>query len=140
MPCHPSTRRTQHIRLDARLTFQYVQGWAYEDQWVPLANAKVTGATPAGIERFDYGDETRDVRHLVTLNPANWAQAKAVYRRHQADIQQPFTHWLANMASEHFACGCRCEHDCCGHWQTSASARYIGKRRLSLELHNFRNL
>jgi hypothetical protein len=138
MPCHPSTRRTQRIRLDARLTFQYVQGWAYEDQWVSLASAKVTGATLVGITERGAFDETRLVRHLVTLDAANWAQAKAVYRRHQPG--PTFTRWLANMASQHFACGCRCEHDCCGHWQTRVSARYIGKRRLSLELHNFRNL
>lgn len=132
------TPRTQLIALDARLTFHYVQGWRGEDQWAPLAQARLTQGVLIAHDEEDYSTTHR---HLLTFGPRGWQEAKQVYRRVLPRKERPtFVRWLARMVAEHFAYGCRCEHDCCGHPLGSASATYIGRRRFSVERHTTRNV
>lgn len=130
--------RAQLIQLDARLSFHYVQGWRGEDQWAPLSASRLTAGTPIAHDEDDY---SVTYRHLLTFGPHGWQEAKKAYRRLLPRKERPtFVRWLARMIGEHFAFGCRCEHDCCGHLQGSASATYIGRRRFSVERHNTRNV
>lgn len=129
--------RTQLIRLDARLTFRYVQGWRGEDDWEPLTQARLT----AGVQTaHDYEDYSTTHRHLLTFGPANWQEAQQLYHRLPREDRPSFVRWLGSMVAEHFAYGCRCEHDCCGHLQGSASTTYIGQRRFSVERRTTRNV
>jgi hypothetical protein len=136
--------KSHQIDLYARLTHQYVTGWAGEDQWVPLAPVRSTGPTAVTASPGAYEDDDTDTRrHLLTFAPAAWVAARYVYRRNRpahAGQRLGFIHWLEWMASENFSTGCRHEHDCCGCRLTRASATYIGKRRFSLELHHFHNV
>lgn len=127
------------IDLDARLTHQYVTGWAGEDQWVSLARVRSTG--PTLLSQDDEGSAS--TRVLLTFAPKDWEQAKAVYRRQNTEPRVhrvSLVRWLAWMARDNFSTGCRHEHDCCGCRLTSASAHYIGKRRFSVELHHYHNV
>lgn len=129
----PKTRRTH---LSARLTHKYVPGWADEDRWVSLTQAKLTGGTLLRMD--DDGDYTE--RHEVRFTPQAWAEAHAVYRAHRKGEALSFPQWLARQISYNFTSGCRCEHDCCGHYQTGAWTRYQGQRRFSVQVNNYRNL
>lgn len=130
--------RTQLIPIDARLSFHYVQGWRGEDRWETMTTARLTGGV---LIDHDWEDYSTTHRHLLTFGPHGWQEAKRVYRRLLPRKERPtFVRWLARMVAEHFAYGCRCEHDCCGHELGSASATYLGRRRFSVERHTTRNV
>lgn len=120
--------------LYARLTRHYVTGWNHCDRWEPLTPARST--QPQLTHRDEDGGSTW--RSLFTLTPGAWVCARWMHRRHAP--KQAFTHWLAQQIAENLASGCRCEHDCCGHLQQYATARYLGKRRFSVELRRYRNI
>lgn len=41
----------------------------------------------------------------------------------------------------HFTHGCRCSHDCCGHWQTQViTVRHAKRREWLVEINHYRNV
>lgn len=120
--------------LYARLTYRYNAAWSGQDNWVPLTPVRST--LPQLVRQDEDGNTLQHSE--FTFTPGAWVCARWLHRRYARE--QAFTHWLASQISENCVQQCRCEHDCCGHMQQSASARYLGKRRFSVELHRTRNV
>jgi len=132
------------IYLEAQITHRYVPGWTHEcDKWWPIGMVKTT--KPRVVQRDEDGDS--EYSHCeVTFNRKVYAEAKAIWKRQRATLRKEhgraitFTRWLCWQVAAYWIDGCRCEHDCCGHWQFSGHAHYLGKRRFSVQIRGYRNV
>ena len=130
-----------HI-LDARLTHGYVTGWRHLDKYEQLGPAKITRERSVMKELPDWEDsEDRIVRRCaVTLAPETLAEAKRLYRSQRKTAGVTFSRWLCGQVGDTFDRGCRCEHDCCGHYQWYGQATRTGRRTFVVYVSGSRNL
>ena len=121
--------------IHARLTHQYSAGWSHLDRFEYIATLKLT--PPTLQKRYDDGD----TNHIMygRLSAKQREQARKVWEELPRLGRLKFKHWLQGAISSTFETGCRCEHDCCGHYQTYAVADLYG-RRVVVTVHNYRNL
>lgn len=107
------------ITLQKRLTHKYAFGWAGLDESEQIGTAREVLSKP----RKNHGD-TATAFKLLLVNST--ADAK--------DIKQAIYDSLSS--------GCRCEHDCCGHWQHGVSnvRRIKGGNMYGVFLFAYRNV
>jgi len=127
------------LSLEYRLTHHYVQGWASLDKYAYACLAQHTLLrTVRG--RNDLDSSTSAC--VVTVSPLALEAAKANYReakRHH-DKVPTFSQFLCLAVGEAFSGGCRCEFDCCGHWQYNGSASQTKRREFVVTIHGYRNV
>lgn len=119
----------------ARLTHKYRAGWSHLDRHEYVFDLKLTPHKL--VNRTDDGD----LDHLLfgRISAKQREQAKAVWEKLPSRDRGQFKHWLSRAISNEFVSGCQCEHDCCGHYQSYASANIYG-RRVVVNVHSYRNL
>lgn len=154
------TAHTQMAPIHARLTWQYVTGWSGLDNWVRLADGRMT--KPQQVDHSaDY--DSYSERCVLTFKASAWNEIKRQYRRLRPEWEHVVTRphrqngklvycrdlvayrpslvrFVARAIADCLSHSCRCEHDCCGHWNVGCSATYIGKRRFRVELHHAANV
>ena len=126
--------RQHHIY--ARLTHKYVNGWKDLDRHEYVATVKLTPRRVTSED--DDGGYTAVTSGRVTSKAL--AQAHAMWRHLPAELRGPsFRRWFANAVASEFDHGCRCEHDCCGHYQSYGTGRMEG-RTVVVRIRAYRNL
>ncbi len=118
----------------ARLTHNYATGWAHLDRHEFLANLKLT--PPKLVHVDENGDLTRHLHGRISAQQMRKLREAA--RRHPSPIKS-FRHRLQVAIAENFSGGCRCEHDCCGHYQQWAKVRLFG-RKVFVKVSSYQNL
>ena len=92
------------ITLYKRLTHKYADGWSYLDKSLYIGTARSLGQ-----KTMKEDGESKTVLALFLVN----SKARV------PNVKEAFYDTLRS--------GCRCEHDCCGHWQSSVSkVRHLG--------------
>lgn len=78
----------------------------------------------------------------VTLAPKELERARRLFRkaRRRASYNITFTRFLERLIGSHFAHGCGCEHDCCGHYNGYGVATRHGRRQFTVLIHSSRNI
>ncbi len=105
------------ITLSKRLTYKYADGWAGLDRHVDLGTARALGE-----KTVSQGSDSRTT--LVLFLVASKARPANVKRAFYDSLRK----------------SCRCEHDCCGHWQSSASkVRHLGKGLYAVKISSYVN-
>lgn len=120
------------INIYKRVTHGYRIGYDHLNDHVFVAVGKML--KPKVVEYDD--DGTGYTQHtIVTLSGA---QKRAIEARHGKGIR----HWVARAIEDSLDYGCCCEHDCCGHTQTYATATPVpGKpREYRVEIRNYMNV
>lgn len=125
--------RTFHIY--ARLTHKYRAGWAELDRHEYVTTLRLTAPKLLSID--DDGTKDRIVHGRISAKQRE--QARKVWEKLPRQGRAPFKQWLCAAVSETFDYGCRCEHDCCGHYQNHAMARMYG-RNVVVAVHSYRNI
>ncbi len=105
--------------LSMRLTYGYNSGWSHLDKWHELGEATVVAV---GKPRENH-ESFRQIQIVEVKSqgyrPRNIARALS-----------------ATMTS-----GCRCQHDCCGHFQSSpARIRPLRNGRFAVLMSGYRNV
>lgn len=115
------------LPIECRITHRYNVGWAHLDRFEPIGSLNFTPQRETSCS-YD-GDVARVTQARLPL--AFLEAARKVWREH-ADKHEgrrvPFKRWLGWQIGDSFDSGCRCEHDCCGHYQYRGSARIEGRR------------
>lgn len=119
------------FQIHQRLTRAYSEGHAHLDEWRPVCWALQTEP-----RRVVTDLDSRDHRFLVVLSPEQLAQAKRTIDKGG----RTFRRAMEQAIEDTFSNGCSCEHDCCGHIQTSVRVRCIGPRVFSVTTHGVRNV
>lgn len=119
----------------ARLTHKYRAGWSHLDRHEYVFDLKLTPHKL--VNRTDDGD----LDHILygRISAKQRAQAKVVWEKLPRQDRPKFKHWLRDAIGSEFDSGCRCEHDCCGHYQSYAASAIYG-RRVVVNVHSYRNL
>ena len=91
----------EKFHLSRQLTHRYNAAWSHLNEFEIVGTARAVGSKAFGKPDPD-GDSGRTLLFLMVTSKA---QEEAI-REAIADTLQR---------------SCRCEHDCCGHWQTSVS-------------------
>lgn len=91
------------------LTRRYKPAYSHLDESAYVGEFRILRASPVRIEGR-YGDSATSV--LTVLAPRGVSDN---------DIEQ--------VLRDQFVSGCRCEHDCCGHWSTYVARARNTKRR-----------
>jgi len=108
--------------LSARLSYKYRTGWSHLDRWQEIGTARrVPTGRPA---RWDENGESFRSLELLEVN-AGTTRPENVKRAIGDTMQE----------------GCRCEHDCCGHIQSSVyQVRRLDSNLYAVIIHGHRNL
>jgi hypothetical protein len=81
--------------LYRRLTYKYRLGWAHEDRWERIGEIRILQAyTEKALDKYGDGVSRAFLVKVFGLKDS-------------PETRQAI--------SDHFAFGCSCEHDCCGH-------------------------
>ena len=114
--------RQHHIY--ARLTHKYATGWKDLDRHEYVCSLKLT---PRRVTTEDEdGGYTAVTSGRVTSKALT--KARALWRSLPAELRgASFRHWFAGAVASEFDHGCRCEHDCCGHYQSYGTGRMEGR-------------
>lgn len=105
------------ITLSKRLTHKYASGWEYLDESLDIGTAR-----PLGQKTMKEDGESKTVLALFLVN----SKARV------PNVKAAFYDTLRS--------GCRCEHDCCGHWQGSVSkVRHLGNGLYVVRSSHYRN-
>jgi hypothetical protein len=86
------------ITLERRLTHRYNVGWSHLDDNEEVGTARVVSSR---TKRND--GESQRVFSLLLVKSGEGEQS------------------IKDAIRDTMQSGCRCEHDCCGHWQSSVS-------------------
>lgn len=132
----------------ARLTHKYTTGWAHLDRQEFVGLFFVT--EPRVTSMDDDGDYRSIVHGKLRLDTL--ANARKLWRKHAPKdwvprhakrgtkpSRVPFKLWLRGQIGEGFADGCRCEHDCCGHYQRYARV-FLEGRHVRVLVTSYQNL
>ena len=119
----------------ARLTHKYRAGWSYLDRHEYVFDLKLT---PYKVSHL-HDDGAVDHILFGRISAKQREQARKVWEGLPRQDRGNFKHWLSRAIAGEFAGGCQCEHDCCGHYQSYASANIYG-RRVVVNVHSYRNL
>lgn len=134
--------------LYARTSHHYAPGWSHLDDYEFLGTFRHTEP------RLAHVSEDGDLVHVLhaKFTPVLMAEARRAWRRHAPRARSwagrerkgepfrlPFKLWLAGAIADGFTHGCRCEHDCCGHYQTSARVTIEG-RHVRIRTHSYQNV
>ena len=92
------TNIMQKINLEKRLTHRFTTGWSALDEHEEIGTARVLAQKEAGRD-----DENKRAFLLLLVHSQSSPE----------DIKSAIRDTMTN--------GCRCEHDCCGHWQHGVS-------------------
>ncbi len=119
------TTKRKVSTLSARLTFHYAAGYDSLDEWTEeIGKFSVLNA--------QHHPGHNDIDSTLTLR----VDKSAFTRAHN----QPDT-IVAQALYNTLTKGCRCEHDCCGHWQTMVTRVHKTKRKeWSVDVHAYRNV
>lgn len=102
-----------------RLTYGYNSGWSHLDKWHDLGEATVVAV---GKPR-ESQDSYRQVQIVEVACPGY--RPRNVVRALESTMVR----------------SCRCQHDCCGHVQSSpAKIRPLGKDRYAVLMSGYRNV
>jgi hypothetical protein len=95
-----------------RLTHKYVSGWSHLDEQEYVGEFRLLNSRhlPPSEKDEDFGDEGT---YFMTVRAPRGASPEAI----------------KDVLIDTFSHGCRCEHDCCGHVQHSASVPVHKKQR-----------
>jgi hypothetical protein len=105
------------INLRKRLTHKYANGWDYLDEFDDIGTARALGQKTT---REDGESKTTLGLFLVSSKES------------PEDVKRSLYDTLGH--------SCRCEHDCCGHWQTSVSkVRHLSKGLYAVRCSHYRN-
>lgn len=118
-----------------RLSYTYNLAYAHLDESVCLGEIRMT--SPQQVESQD-DDGGITFATQVEASPSNLAIAKAAYRAAKPE-GVTFSNWYGRAIAETLSYSCGCEHDCCGHSQTSASVTKLSPRRFSVTLRSYIN-
>lgn len=103
--------------IDLRKTHGYTNGWAELDEWQPVANAFILKRG----ER-DYGDPEKTTDYGSSYTRTMTVKiTKRLPGVSEGDIKRAL--------ADTFTQGCRCEHDCCGHWQVYANSWQVRRNK-----------
>lgn len=126
----------RQFHIYARLSHSYVTGWKHLDRHEFVCSLKLT--PPRIVEVDDEGDYVSTTTGRVTAKAL--AEARKVWRSIPRDVRVPsFRQWFANAVASEFDEGCRCEHDCCGHYQSYGRGRLEG-RTVTVRIRSYRNI
>lgn len=121
------------IRIEARLTTRYVQGYAHLDNWVRVCDARITAPRVVALPDDEEASDGGAVARLVVLTPADLTAARNAHRRSGGDKTQSFTKWMNRAIEESLSGGgCGHEYDCCGCASFYADAHRIKPRVFSV--------
>lgn len=99
--------------LSCRLTHRYNTGWNHLDKWHDIGQARIVDLGKRRDE--DHGESYRQLQVIEVKAPG--------YRPRN----------VIRALHETLRFGCRCEHDCCGHYFGGASRiRPLGKNRYAV--------
>lgn len=99
--------------LSVRLTHRYNTGWSSLDKWHDIGEARIVDLGKRRDE--DHGESYRETQIIEVKAPG--------YRPRN----------IVRALYETLKFGCRCEHDCCGHYFGGASRiRPLGKDRYAV--------
>ena len=108
---------------DIRTTFRYTQGYAALDDWEPCGTFRLLSRRNVPPTKADYINGTAD--QVITVRAPRGIGLEQII--------------LA--LGSYFSRGCRCEHDCCACWQTTAGkVRHIKAREYQVDLHHYQNI
>jgi hypothetical protein len=114
---------TKH-QVSVRLTHQFADGWAHEDEWRRVATFTVLPARL--VEKPRANDEAGTyIVHVISPRPIT---SKREMDRIRAALADTFS-----------GSSCRHEHDCCGCKSTWARVVHNDRRRFVLRLRITRN-
>lgn len=132
------------IHCDLTLRHSYRAGWNHLNDTLPVFTGRMT--TPRTVQVDEDGEGWTQTA-VMTLSPAELVRAKQQHRVYQgwakanrAGKGPSFTRFLAGAAEDAFVAGCRCEHDCCGHVSSYATAVRTGPRTLSIRIRSTVNV
>jgi hypothetical protein len=91
----------EKFTLSRRLTFRFNAAWSHLDESEDVGTARALTVKPFGKE--DPHGEAKRTLSVMLIHT-------------QADEEA-----VREAIAETLQYSCRCEHDCCGHWQTSVS-------------------
>jgi hypothetical protein len=111
--------------LSARITYRYAPGYDALDEWTEsIGKFSVLNARHA--RGYD------DIDSTLTLR-VDKSQFAKDHKKPDELIERALISTLTK--------GCRCEHDCCGHWQTSArDARKVSGKEWIVRVYAYRNV
>jgi hypothetical protein len=124
------------LQLAVTLSGDYNVAWSHLNHQVDLCEARMT--QPRVVEVSEDGDYVSQA--LVTLRPDELAQAKQVWKASKKDLPYSFERVMNGAIGDYFDSSCRCEHDCCGHVNTSGRARRVGRRTWLVKIRATRNV
>ena len=105
------------ITLSKRLTHKYANGWDYLDEHAEIGTARALGSK---VTKEDGESKTTLALFLVA--------SKESVQDVKTSLHDSLRH------------SCRCEHDCCGHWQSTVSkVRHLGKGLYAVRLSSYIN-
>lgn len=137
----------QKINIDVEVGGGYATSYRDLNELLSVCTARML--EPHYETGNSYGDSLTHTT-LVTLNPealknakAAYKEAQRIYLRDETRYRRPehtFTRFMNNAICESLTHVCRCEHDCCVHWNQTASARRIAPRVWSVKLYQNLNV
>jgi hypothetical protein len=105
-------RRTSHEYVDA---YRHLDSREYIGEYAALKFGEV-------VYDNKYNDSAHQYVTLKAPKGATWQD-------------------VCESAQNHFAQHCRCEHDCCGHWQSSVyGVRHTKRREWSVKISMYQNV
>jgi hypothetical protein len=111
----------QIIQAERKLTNRYNAGWSDLDETQPMG---FTLKTVRGATKYDDNYErSTTYLHVTASRPISYRELRATLH--------------------HFSRGCRCEHDCCSHWNGGAGVPVqVSKngRKWAIPLHYSMNI
>lgn len=111
--------------LSARLTNHYAQGYDEMDEWTEEVG-KFSVLNAKHYPGYD------DINSTLTLrvDPSEFTRA---HNRPVELIAQAIVNTLTK--------GCKCEHDCCGHWQTAVwRVTNVKRKEWAVDVRAYRNV
>lgn len=112
----------EKFHLSRRLTFRYNAAWASLDESEEVGTARV-------LSRKDFG------------RPDPHGESKRTLSLMSVCAREATEEAVREAICETLQYSCRCEHDCCGHWQTSVSrARKLGGGLWAVLMSSYRNV
>jgi hypothetical protein len=122
VPRAPRPKRIDNpdpFALSMRLTYGYNSGWSHLDKWHDMGNAKVTHAAKTREDDYSFSQLL-----ILEVDAPGYRPRNVMRAIHETMVS-----------------GCRCEHDCCGHIQSSPSkVRPLRNGTYAVLLTGYRNV
>ena len=107
--------------LSRRLSHQYTSGYSHLDKWEDIGT--ITLLRSSETQGDDYSES---IRRTVLVQ----------FTGDALPVQD-----IKDALYDQFQSGCRCQHDCCGHYQSSmGKCLHLGAGRFAVQVNSYRNV